>query len=83
MELLKGEWWEDLNDGLPLFQSILGQFGNKKVADLLISKRISETKDVLSLNVFESSLNPETREYSYYASSVDTVYGTISAQGII
>lgn len=30
LRLLLGEWWEDTNIGLPLFQLILGQLGSKQ-----------------------------------------------------
>jgi len=33
--LLKGEWWEDTEQGLPLFQSILGQYETQPI-DLLV-----------------------------------------------
>ena len=29
LKLLKGEWWENVNNGLPLWQSILGQPGSE------------------------------------------------------
>lgn len=40
--LFQGEWWADLNDGLPLFQSILGSNNGKKLdaVSLLIQNRI-------------------------------------------
>ncbi len=30
LSLFAGEWWEDLNLGLPVFQSILGQLASKQ-----------------------------------------------------
>ena len=44
--LLKGEWWEDTEQGLPLFQSILGQYETQPI-DLLVQDTISNTKDVI------------------------------------
>lgn len=76
LQLLLGEWWEDLSDGLPLFQSILGQTGNNKNnIDLLIQKRILETPNIKKIQYWESSL--ANRIYTFYA-TIDTVYGYIN-----
>lgn len=72
--LLQGEWWEDLEDGLPLMQRILGFRNTQQAADLLIRKRILETKDVSELYNFSSEFNPETRAYTF-SCTVATVYG--------
>ncbi|HBC94308.1 MAG TPA: hypothetical protein DCZ10_15775 [Pelotomaculum sp.] len=63
--LLKGEWWEDVAQGLPLFQSILGQPGiteNIRAADLIIKERIAATKGVSSIDDFQSDYS--SRNYS-------------------
>lgn len=76
--LLKGEWWEDLDDGLPLFQQILGQTGTKNnltIVDSLIKERIIETQDVTGIGEFSSTY--EERKYSFTA-TVNTKYGSVS-----
>ena len=43
LRLLKGEWFEDIENGLPLFKNILGQPGTKNnlnIVDSLIKERI-------------------------------------------
>ena len=78
LKQLKGEWWEDTEDGLPLFQDILGKTSapeNITIIDSLIKKRIIETKDVISIEEFSSTY--EDRSYSYKC-TVNTKYGTIS-----
>jgi hypothetical protein len=63
--LLRGEWWEDLGEGLPLFQNILGQPGspdNLKAVDLIVKDRILNTQGVASVDSFQSSY--ENRRYS-------------------
>lgn len=70
LKLLKGEWWESLDEGLPLFQSILGQNGtanNLTIADALIKERIIGTQDVTSIESFSSTYDSETRSYSFTA----------------
>jgi hypothetical protein len=74
--LLKNEWWEDIEDGLPLFQEILGKTATKQnIVDSLIKERILGTKDVTSIDEFSSSY--EDRAYSFEC-KVNTKYGTIS-----
>jgi hypothetical protein len=78
LKLLKGEWWESLEDGLPLFQNILGQPGTKEnlnIVDSLIKEQIISTQDVISIEEFSSEYN--ARKYSYIA-TVNTKYGAIS-----
>lgn len=77
LRLWLAEWWEDRNEGLPMFQKILGVKGSSKaIVDSLIQKRISGTKYVTGIKSFESSFNVETREYQCLA-SVYTQFGTI------
>lgn len=77
LRLWLAEWWEDLNEGLPMFQRILGVKGaSKAIVDSLIQKRILGTKYVTSISSFESEFNVETREYQCLA-KVNTSFGTI------
>lgn len=76
--LLKGEWWEDLENGLPLFQEILGQKGNNDrimIVDSIIRERIATTKNVLSIKEFSSSF--EDRNY-VFSCTVDTRFGELT-----
>jgi hypothetical protein len=78
INLLYGEWWENTDEGLPLFQSILGKNGtanNLTIADALIKERIIGTQDVTSIESFSSTYDSETRSYSFTA-TVNTKYGT-------
>jgi len=50
--LLYRQWWENTEDGLPLFEKILGAYGdNKEMIDILISERIAQTKDVKEIKI--------------------------------
>lgn len=78
LNLLKGEWWENIEEGLPLFQNILGgscSENNLTIIDSLIKERIIKTQDVLVIKNFES--NFENRNYSFYC-TIETKYGEIT-----
>lgn len=78
LSLLQGEWWEDVEEGLPLFQDILGtgaDMNNLLIVDGIIRDRILSTKDVLNITEFDSLL--EGRNYTFTC-RVDTKYGEIN-----
>lgn len=75
IQLLKGEWWEDIEEGLPLFQSILSQTGtpeNLQAVDMIIKDRISNTQGVASIQSFSSTYI--NRRYSFLC-TVTTLTG--------
>jgi hypothetical protein len=78
LRLLKGEWWEDVNDGTPLFEEVEGQFlasiGDIERIDLVFAERITGTQGVIEITSFESELNPNTRTYSA-SITMNTIYG--------
>lgn len=74
LKLFQGEWWEDLDDGLPFFQQIAGS-RDKDAIDLLIRSRILDTPNVLMITTFSSTL--QDRKYTASA-DVLTTYGTIT-----
>lgn len=82
LSLFEGEWWEDQNEGLPLWTQIMGYAGtNKSRVTAVITKRIRDTKledTSLVKNVSDVSgvYDAETRTYTYTA-TVQTIYGTI------
>lgn len=64
LKLLLGEWWEDVNNGLPLWQSILGIPGseaNQLSIDNIIKDRILKTN--LNGEILVSSIDDYTRTY--------------------
>jgi hypothetical protein len=78
LKLLLEEWWEDNEDGLPLFQSILGARVNSQQAiDVIIRNRIQGTADVTDVYDFISSFDTQTRAYRFQC-QVDTVYGELT-----
>ena len=83
--LFQGEWWAATNDGLPLFQGILGQSAsqrNQQQIELLITERILGTPYVISVSDVTISFNQTTRAYSYYA-VVNTQFGQFTTSGSV
>jgi len=72
--LFKGDYWENLNDGLPFFQSIAG-FGNKGAIDLLFQSRVLEVPNVTGITAYTSVLDSD-RKYTANM-TVSTAFGTV------
>lgn len=82
--LLYGEWWEDLEDGLPLFERILASSGsdeNKQAVDIIFARRIGDTTGVLNVSWYDSSFDRNKRAYSF-SCRVDTVYGELYVSNV-
>jgi len=79
LKLNTGEWFENLLDGLPLWQQILGQGHGKNQAflNLLIQQRIRKTYGVVGVSNVQSSYNSSTRSYSF-SCTVKTQFGSLS-----
>ena len=65
---LLGEWWENTEDGLPLYQEILGTFHavdyRAQRIDLVFSERIFGTIGVERIVTYDSSIDRASRVYS-------------------
>ena len=80
--LLYHEWWEDLEDGLPLWEKIMAssvQPSNIKAVDFIFRERIQGTTGVLSILGYESSF--ENRHYTFRC-AVETLYGSLVISNI-
>lgn len=65
--LFYGEWWENIGIGIPMFQSIIGQMnpeGLKVSSSLLITQRIKELPEVLSVEKVEVTREKRTLNFS-------------------
>lgn len=71
LKLLKGEWWENTEEGLPLFQDILASRNIEKTKRIIMT-RIQNTDGVLSVNSLVVTF--ENRILNIIA-SVSTIYG--------
>lgn len=77
--LLYAEWWEDREDGLPLWEQILAAPGSQDsltAVDLIFKERIEGTIGVLSLLGYESDFDRDNRKYTFKA-AVETMYGDL------
>lgn len=66
--LFYGEWWEDTGNGIPMFQSFLGQTNPETIKTSLadiIEKRVLEVDGVRSVKTVDVQLNKNTRTMSF------------------
>lgn len=76
------EWWEDREDGLPLWQRILGRPGIKKgIIDGLIRERILGTPYVKGIQSLTSKIDVDLRSYQVYI-VVQTSFGPVIVTNI-
>lgn len=76
LELATGDWFLDLTEGTPYFPNILGH-GTSATYDITIKQRIIETPGVLSLDEYQSSLDPDTRQLTITC-LITTIYGAVA-----
>lgn len=84
LKLLMGEWWENLNTGTPLFQSMLGVSGagkNTQAIALLITQRILGTPYVTGVTAVNASYDPNARAFSF-SCQVETTFGTLTVTNV-
>ena len=78
--LLYGEWWEDTEDGTPLFQEILRRSMSDKsvqAVDLIVKDRILDVDGVDAITKYKSTVNKRTRVYEAEV-ELATIYGETS-----
>jgi hypothetical protein len=78
--LLAGEWWEDLTDGTPLFQSVLAGAGDERsrqAAALVFTARVLGSPYVESVSNVTTAWNSATRTFSF-TQQANTPFGTIT-----
>lgn len=83
LRLFTNEWWEDQNDGLPMWTQLLGYNGsNKTRVNTIITKRILDTKLdttklILRMTNIASIWDGTLRRYTYTGTAI-SVYGAIT-----
>ncbi len=55
----QGEWFLDVNEGIPYFQSIFGKNRAKETIDAIFKRAILGEPEVLSILSFYSEITPE------------------------
>jgi len=76
LQLLRGEWFENLNLGLPLFQSILGVSNTNQAVALIYREQILAVPYVTEITSFQVTFALTGRTFTFTA-SVETIFGTI------
>ncbi|MDQ7745455.1 hypothetical protein [Hydrogenophaga pseudoflava] len=74
--LLQGEWFLDLNAGVPWLQKILIKPARVLLANTIIRRRIATTPDVAEIVSYESNFASESRKLTVSV-TVRTVYGDV------
>lgn len=79
--LFQGEWWANLTDGLPLFQTILGTDNGKKttVVSDAIRAVIETTPYVIGVSAIYNNFDSTSRQYTF-ACQVETTFGSVTVQ---
>ncbi len=79
LKLWMGEWFADVSDGTGWSQAILGKQSNN-LYELTLRQRVLETRGVISVQDFQSSLDPNTRKLTVNM-VVNTIYGQTNLAG--
>lgn len=78
--LFRREWWEDVQEGTPMFTDIVGSqmvADKQNAVDLILRDRILEVPHVETIKEFKSKLDSKKRTYSMYC-SIETSFGDTS-----
>ncbi|QDP56513.1 MAG: putative baseplate wedge protein [Prokaryotic dsDNA virus sp.] len=75
LRLFLGEYFRDVTDGTPWWESILGKEGTLSSKEAIIKSRIVRTEGVEQLVEFSTDFDINTRVYSVSA-GILTQYGT-------
>lgn len=79
LKLWVGEWFADVSDGTGWSQAILGKH-SQNLYELTLRQRVLETLGVISIQEFQSALDPNTRNL-VVTMVVETVYGQTDLTG--
>lgn len=73
--LFYGEWWENLGEGIPMFQSVLGQTNPdtiKSSLSMLVEQRITEIEEVDSVKNIKIDYDRRNRTISMEVDAATT-----------
>jgi hypothetical protein len=79
--LFQGEFWADLDDGTPYWQSILGQPANQQKIVLLLTQRIFATPFVSQVLNSAASFDTASRSFNFNI-TVQTQFGILSVSNM-
>lgn len=75
--LLQGQWFENLNLGLPLFQQILGHSQSPQGVAALVRQQILSAPYVTGISAFVCTYSPTGRTFTFSA-NVNTQFGQVA-----
>lgn len=73
LSLWRGEWYQDVTDGTPYRERVLGRH-TETTRDLVLRARILGTEGVTAIDAYDAAQNRDTRKLSVSA-TVSTAYG--------
>ena len=79
--LFLGEYFVDVTEGTDYVGGVLGKY-TQESADLVIRERILNTQGVVSILSYQSSYNPDARNWTAVA-TISTVYGEATIVGVV
>lgn len=68
LQLFLGEYFRDINDGTPWWESVLGKEGTLSSKEAVIKNRIIRTEGVTEILSFDTDFDINTRAYTVNAS---------------
>lgn len=81
--LFYNEWWEDIGQGIPMFQSIVGQVNPELIRNSLsqlVEERIKEVEGVKQVINIEIDLDKKTRTVSMSCDVTTTSNETVNIE---
>jgi hypothetical protein len=75
LQLLRGEWFLDVDAGVPYLQEIMVKPADLQLAEAIIKQTIIETDGIDELRTFSMDFNRDTRVL-FISATVTTIYGT-------
>jgi hypothetical protein len=82
LQLFKGEWFLDAEQGVPWYQEILEKGVDTNVIDSILRDKVIKTPGVNRILEWSSEIDAATRTVSV-AFTVDTVYGPVEFEGAL
>tara|TARA_R110002153_G_scaffold53726_4_gene149576 strand:+ start:3569 stop:3931 length:363 start_codon:yes stop_codon:yes gene_type:complete len=68
----RGEWFPDVNTGVPYLKSILGRRGTKDFADTVIKNTINATDNISMITSYQSTIDNERKLQVTFSAIMDS-----------
>jgi hypothetical protein len=83
LKLFFGEWWENLNLGLPVFQQMLGQLGSARG---IAAMELAITQNIAGLTPYVTAVTDVQVSFVAgrltYTATVQTIYGAVTISNV-